>query len=247
VKGQTIPQSECSTESCLHGEINELVQKHIEGQEKVGTAELATNLQEAGTWYYVVDCATCKALIPFKHAPEDEPILRFPTMRVRCFQCHADHTYAADLVSHRKAAAPRVIFIKDRTPSQTYNGDREASRDRQDDHGAGDSGGREIDPVSSSLRCDDIVIAAVSGNRATIFFLSSCFFAAGWVSQLALYIFYNELRSSGPAVLLGTAYFGTALLGLVLFIFATGSFFVARRRRKGPPAEVRRPATRSMC
>jgi hypothetical protein len=70
------------------------------------------------------------------------------------------------------------------------------------------------------------VIAAVSGKRATIFFLSSCFFTAGWVSQLALYIFYNESRSSGPTVLLGTAYFGTVLLGLVLFIFGAGSFFV---------------------
>jgi hypothetical protein len=66
-----------------------------------------------------------------------------------------------------------------------------------------------------------------------MFFFSSCLFAAGWVSQLALDIFYpvplavfNELRSSGPAMLLGTAYFGTVLLGLVLFIFGIGSFFV---------------------
>jgi hypothetical protein len=92
---------------------------------------------------------------------------------------------------------------------------------------------REIAPLSSSLRPDNIVIAAVSGKRATIFFLSSCFFAAGWVSQLALDIFYplplaalNELRSSGPAMLLGTAYFGTVLLGIVLFIFGMGGFFV---------------------
>jgi hypothetical protein len=91
----------------------------------------------------------------------------------------------------------------------------------------------EIAPLSSSLRGDNIVIAAVSGRRATIFFFSSCFFAAGWVSQFALDIGYpvplavlNELRSSGPTMLLGTAYFGTVLLGLVLFIFGMGSFFV---------------------
>jgi hypothetical protein len=114
VKGQKVPQDESSSESCPHCEINELVQEHIEGQEKVGIADLAANLEEAGTWYYVVDCATCKAVIPFKHAPEGEPILSFPTMRVRCFQCHTNHTYAADLVSHRKAAAPRGIFKRDR-------------------------------------------------------------------------------------------------------------------------------------
>jgi hypothetical protein len=92
---------------------------------------------------------------------------------------------------------------------------------------------REIDPLGSSLRRDNIVIAAVSGKRARIFFLSSCFFVAGWVSQLALDIFYpvplavlNELRSSGPAMLLETAYFGTVSLSLVLFIFGMGSFFV---------------------
>jgi hypothetical protein len=92
---------------------------------------------------------------------------------------------------------------------------------------------REIAPLSSSFRRDNIVIAAVSGNRSTIFFFSSCLFAAGWVSQLALDIFYpvplavlNELRSSGPAMLLGTAYFGTVLFGLVLFIFGMGSLFV---------------------
>jgi hypothetical protein len=90
----------------------------------------------------------------------------------------------------------------------------------------------EIAPLSASLRRENIVIAAVSGKRATIFFFSSCFFAAGWVSQLALDIFYpplavlNGLRSSGPAMLLGTAYFGTVLLGLVLFIFGMGSFFI---------------------
>jgi hypothetical protein len=70
-----------------------------------GLASMTANLEEAGTWYYVVDCAICNAVVPFKHAPEDEPIVRFPTMRVRCFHCHTDHTYASDLISRRKTAA----------------------------------------------------------------------------------------------------------------------------------------------
>jgi hypothetical protein len=202
------------------------------------------NLEEAGTWYYVVDCATCKAVIPFKHAPEDEQIVSFPTMRVRCLHCYTDHTYAPDLISHRKAAAPSGIFKGDRASFDAGDGDREASRDQQEDRGVADSGGRvildrEIDPLSSSLRRDNIVIAAVSGKRATIFFFSSCFFAAGWVSQFALDIVYpvplavlNELRWSGPAMLLRTAYFGTVLLGLVLFIFGMGSLFAEARGLK---------------
>ena len=48
---------------------------------------MTANLEEAGTWYYVVDCAICKAVVPFKHAHEDDQIVRFPTMRVRCFHC----------------------------------------------------------------------------------------------------------------------------------------------------------------
>jgi hypothetical protein len=229
-----VPQDERSSESCLPCEINDLVQEHVEGQENVDLAASAANLEEA--WYYVVDCTICKAVIPFKHAPENEPIVRFPTMRVRCVHCHTDHTYAADLISHRKAAAPRGIFKRDRPSPDAGGGDREASRDQQEDRGVGDSGGRvilkrEIAPLSSSLRGDNIAIAAVSGKRAEIFFLSSCFFAAGWVSQHALDILYppavlSELRPSGPAMLLGTAYFGAILLGLVLFIFGTGSFFV---------------------
>jgi hypothetical protein len=241
VKGQIVPDDERSSESCLHGEINDLVQEHVEGQEKFDLVALAANLEEAGTWYYVVDCATCKAVIPFKHAPDDEPILRFPAMRVRCVHCHTDHSYAPDLISHRKAAAPSGIFKGDRPSSDAGDGDREASRDlwpSPASTGQAFSGGRvildrEIDPLSSSLRRDNIVIAAASGKRATIFVLSSCLFAAGWVSLLALDIFYpvpsavlNELRSSGPAMLLGTAYLGTVLLGLVLFIFGMGSFFV---------------------
>jgi hypothetical protein len=233
VKGQIVPDDERPSENCLHCEIDDLVQEHVEGQEKFDLVALAANSEEAGTWYYVVDCATCKAVIPFKHAPEDEPILRFPTMRVRCLHCHTDHTYAPDLISHRKAAAPSGIFKGDRPSSDAGDGDREASRDRQKDCGVGDLGGRvildrEIAPLSSSLRRDNIVIAAESGKRATIFFLSLCFFAAGWASQLypVPLAVLNQLRSSGPAMLLGTAYFGTVSLGLILFIFGMGSFFV---------------------
>jgi hypothetical protein len=88
---------------------------------------------------------------------------------------------------------------------------------------------RNIDPISASLRCNNILNVAVSGKRATIFFLSSCFFAAGWVSHVALDIFYPallELRSSGPAMLLETAFLGTVLLGLALFVYGSGSYFV---------------------
>jgi hypothetical protein len=57
VKGQIVPDDERSSESCPHCEINDLVQEHVEGQEKLRLAALAANLEEAGTWYYVVDCA----------------------------------------------------------------------------------------------------------------------------------------------------------------------------------------------
>jgi hypothetical protein len=68
---------------------------------------MTANLEEAGTWYYVVDCAICKAVVPFKHAHQDDPIVRFPTMRVRCFHCHTDRAYAADLISRRNGIPPR--------------------------------------------------------------------------------------------------------------------------------------------
>jgi len=92
---------------------------------------------------------------------------------------------------------------------------------------------RKIAPISASLRCNNILNVAVRGKRATIFFFSSCFFAAGWVSHVALNIFnaspvaaLNEVRSSGPATLLGTAFLGMVLLGLVLFVFGMGSVLV---------------------
>jgi hypothetical protein len=233
VKGQIVP-AEHSSAKCLRGESNDRTQEHVEGPEKVDITELAANLEEAGTWYYVVDCATRKAVVPFKHAPEGEPVVRFPTMRVRCFQCHTAHTYAADLISHSKAAAPRGIFNGDRQPSHASDGKGEAARDRQEDLGEGDAGvcvilDREIDPISSSLHRDNILNVTVSGKRATIFFLSSCFFAAGWAPQLALDFFYPaalELHSSGLAMLLRIVFFGPVLIGLALFIVAIGSFFV---------------------
>ena len=233
VKGQMAAQDERSSATCLHCEINDVVQKDVAGQEKADPVALAATLEEAGTWYYVVDCARCKAVVPFKHAPEGEPILYFPAMNVRCFQCHTHHTYAPDLISHRKAAAPCGIS-KNRPLSHPGDSDREASRDRQEDRGAGASEGRviidrNIDPISASLRCNNILNVAVSGKRATIFFLSSCFFAAGWVSHVALNILYPaapEFRSSGLPMLLGIAFFGTVLLGLALFVYGSGSYFV---------------------
>ena len=205
---------------------------------------MTANVEEAGTWYYVVDCAICKALVPFKHAPEDEPIVRFPTMWVRCFRCHTNHTYASDLISRRKTAVPPEIFKRDRPAG---DGGREASRDRQEDRGVGASGGRvilnrEIDPISFSSRGYNMLVT-VSGKRAMIFFLSSCFFITGWVSLLALDIFYpprravlNELRLSDPAMLLEIAFFGTVLFGLVFFIFGISSFFVKALADKMPPS-----------
>jgi hypothetical protein len=85
---------------------------------------------------------------------------------------------------------------------------------------------RNIDPISASSRRNNILNVVVSGRRATIFFLSSCFFAAGWVSHVALDPALLELRSSGPAMLLGIAFFGTVLLGLALFVYGSGSYFI---------------------
>jgi DNA-directed RNA polymerase subunit RPC12/RpoP len=67
-------------------------------------SSMNVNSDEAGTWHYVVDCATCKETIPFKQAasPEDQPIVHVPTMKVRCPHCHNDHTYAAELISRRQ-------------------------------------------------------------------------------------------------------------------------------------------------
>jgi hypothetical protein len=223
--------------------IDEQVVEHIESQEKEDIADLVPNPEEAGTCYYVVDCARCKSLIPFKHAPEGEPILRFPTMKVRCFQCRTVHTYSADLVSRRKAAAPSEISRRDQLPDARDGAD-EASPYQQEDRNVGDSGGREIaeckiDPNSSSLRRAHIAIEPVSGRRVAIFVLSSCFLAAGWVFQLLLNIFYpatlavhSGARLYGPVMLLDSVFFGTVLFGLTLFIFGAGSLLVDRYGRE---------------
>jgi hypothetical protein len=47
VKDQIVQQDESSTESCLHCEINDLVQEYIEGQEKVDIVELAAKIAES--------------------------------------------------------------------------------------------------------------------------------------------------------------------------------------------------------
>ena len=210
----------------------------MEDLEQGAQSSMSENLEEAGTCYYVVDCATCKAVVPFKHAPDGEPIVCFPTMWVCCFQCCARHTYAADLISRRKTAAPRGIFNGDRPSSNEGNGDRNASRDRQEGSSPGDAIGRliidhEIDPIRVSLERNNILNIPVSGRRATIFLLSSSFFTAGWVSHFALNILYaapvaefNEVRSSGPITLMRIAFFGAIMIGLVFFMFGISSLFV---------------------
>jgi hypothetical protein len=236
INDQVAPQAEGLSDGGLHCVVDEQVVEHNERQKKVNIAHLMPNSEEAGTWYYVVDCATCKAAIPFKHAPEGEPILALPTMMVRCFQCGTVHTYATDLISHRKAAHPCGIFRRDQPP-ETPNA-QETSRVRQEDCSGGDTGGHEIaeskiDTETSSLQYDNDVIAAVSGKRATIFFLSSCFLAIAWILRFALNISYpiplavfSEAHSRGPAALLNSAYFSAILCGLALFIFGTVTFLV---------------------
>jgi hypothetical protein len=47
VRDQIVAQDERSSEGCLHCEINDLVQEHIEGQEKVDIVGLAANMAES--------------------------------------------------------------------------------------------------------------------------------------------------------------------------------------------------------
>jgi hypothetical protein len=42
-----VPGDESSSESCLHCEINDLVQEYIEGQEKVDIVDLAARMAES--------------------------------------------------------------------------------------------------------------------------------------------------------------------------------------------------------
>ena len=46
-KREVVPQDERSSESCLHCEINDLVQDHVEGQEPVDIVALAANVAES--------------------------------------------------------------------------------------------------------------------------------------------------------------------------------------------------------
>ena len=47
VKDRIVAQDDNSSESCLHCEINDLVQEYIEGQEKVDIMELAARMAES--------------------------------------------------------------------------------------------------------------------------------------------------------------------------------------------------------
>jgi hypothetical protein len=46
-KREVVPEDERSSESCLHCEINDLVQEHVEGEETVYMAEVAARIAES--------------------------------------------------------------------------------------------------------------------------------------------------------------------------------------------------------
>ena len=46
-KREVVPQDESALESCLHCEINDLVQEHVEGQETVDLAQVAARMAES--------------------------------------------------------------------------------------------------------------------------------------------------------------------------------------------------------
>ena len=46
-KREVVPEDERSSGSCLHCEINDLVQEHIEGEEKVDLSDLAARMAES--------------------------------------------------------------------------------------------------------------------------------------------------------------------------------------------------------
>ena len=46
-KREVVPEDERSSESCLHCEINDVVEEHIEGQETVDIAEVAARMAES--------------------------------------------------------------------------------------------------------------------------------------------------------------------------------------------------------
>jgi hypothetical protein len=47
MKEQIVPQDESTSESCLHCEINDLVQEYIEGQERVDIVESVAKMAES--------------------------------------------------------------------------------------------------------------------------------------------------------------------------------------------------------
>jgi hypothetical protein len=46
-KREVVPEDESALDGCLHCEINDLVQEHVEGQEKVDVADLAARMAES--------------------------------------------------------------------------------------------------------------------------------------------------------------------------------------------------------
>jgi hypothetical protein len=46
-KREIVAEDERASETCLHCEINDLVQKHVEGQERVDVVTLAANMAES--------------------------------------------------------------------------------------------------------------------------------------------------------------------------------------------------------
>ena len=46
-KREVVPQDERAVESCLHCEINDVVQEHVEGHETVDIAEMAARVAES--------------------------------------------------------------------------------------------------------------------------------------------------------------------------------------------------------
>lgn len=46
-KREAVPEDERASETCLHCEINDLVQEHVEGQERVDLVAVAANIAES--------------------------------------------------------------------------------------------------------------------------------------------------------------------------------------------------------
>ena len=72
-------------------------------------------------------------------------------------------------------------------------------------------------------------------TAARLFFISSCFFSAGWALQLALDTVYpiplgvlGVYRPAGPAVVLGLAFFFSVLGGLFPFLIGMARILFGR-------------------